>query len=458
MMLLKRALLLMLLSVTSLMQIAGSADAALRAGASRKSIVPPFPTHMGGFTDRMEKFQGVHDELFARALVLDNGTTKVVFIGSDLMAIDAELVAQARQAITQAIGIPAANILICCSHNHSAPSYYQRGRSAAEEGEPSLKDFLAKQFSDAAIEAHQALVPARAGFAAGSLTGATRNRQQKNDLVDSQVGVLRVEELEGRKTIGTLFNFTGHPVIIGSKNLLLSGEFPGAASRAVENLLGGVAVFTQGACGDITVNRNGEPFLEIERLGRTIAGEVIKTSGLIELKDNLVLKAASATVSLPALQLPSVDDAKAALEKGKAALESAKEQKASAAAISLLEDKNRVLSMTVLKAQAAEKNPSRKETELNAEVQVLQVGNVMYGAIPGELFVEYALEMRSRVLQATGNAFCLVGYANGYLGYIVTPRAKETGGYEASVTRLEVQAGRILTEAEMGLVYQLSQN
>ena len=296
MMLLKRYFLLLLLSVIGFLQTAGFAEAGLRAGASRKSIVPPFPTHMGGFTDRMEKFEGVHDELFARALVLDNGTTKVVFIGSDLMAIDAELVSQARQAITQATGIPATNILICCSHNHSAPSYYQRGRSTAEEGEPSLKDFLAKQFSDAAIEADRALVPARAGFAAGNLTGATRNRQQKNDLIDPQVGVLRVEELEGRKTIATLFNFTGHPVIIGSKNLLLSGEFPGAASRAVENLLGGVAVFTQGACGDITVNRNGDPFLEIERLGRTVAGEVVKISGLVDLKDDLVLKAASTTL------------------------------------------------------------------------------------------------------------------------------------------------------------------
>ncbi|HTI51476.1 MAG TPA: hypothetical protein VL475_11010, partial [Planctomycetaceae bacterium] len=47
---------------------AGSAQAALRAGAARKSIVPSFPTLMGGFYDRMKNFEGVHDEVFARAL------------------------------------------------------------------------------------------------------------------------------------------------------------------------------------------------------------------------------------------------------------------------------------------------------------------------------------------------------------------------------------------------------
>lgn len=446
------------LIVAGFLQATGSVEAALRAGASRKSIVPPFPTQMGGFHDRLTNFEGIHDELFARALVLDNGTTKLVFIGSDLMSVDAELTRLAREAITQATGIPAANIMISGTHNHSAPSYYQKTAMGQDDAEPSLKKFLAKQFADAAVEAASTAKPARAGFAAGSLVGATRNRQQKNDLIDPQVGVLRVEEIEGRKTIATLFNFAGHPVIIGSTNLMLSGEYPGAASRAVENLLGGVAIFTQGACGDITVNRNGDPFLEIERLGRTVAGEVIKTSGLIKLEEDLVLKAASTTLTLPALALPNLDDAKAALEKGKAALELAQQQKAIPTAISQLEDRNRVLSMTVLKAQAIAENPSKKETELPAEVQILQVGNVLFGTIPGELFVEYALELRSRVKQETGNSFCLVGYANGYLGYIVTPRAMETGGYEASVTRLAVQGGRMMTEAAIGLVHELGRN
>lgn len=433
-------------------------DAAIRAGASKKTIVPPFPTQMGGFFDRMQNFEGVLDELFVRSLVLDNGETKLVFLGSDLMAIDAEMVRMIREGITQATQIPATNILVCCTHNHSAPSYYQKTAIGKDNEEPSLKRFLVKQFTEAAVEAANSTKPARIGFGAGSLSGMTRNRQQKNDLIDSQVGVLRVEELEGRKTIATLFNFTGHPVILGSKNLLLSGEYPGAASRAVESLIGGVAIFAQGACGDITMNRDGTPELEIERLGRTVAGEVVKTSGLIKLGTDAKLKAASHTLSLPARVLPSVEESTAALEKGKAELEAAKQRNALPALIQQIEDKNRVHSVAIQRKKASidDNDPAKMEKELKAEVQVLQVGDVIYGAIPGELFVEYALELRSRVKQETNLSFCLIGYANGYLGYIVTPRAVETGGYEASVTRLTGLAGRAMTEAAMDLLHEIS--
>jgi neutral ceramidase len=451
-----RCFLLVCLIAVGCAQTASAADAHLRAGAAKKAIVPPFPTQMGGFTDRVKNFEGVHDELFARALVLDDGTTKLVFIGSDLMAIDAAFVRLAREQITRTTGIPASNILICCTHNHSAPSYYQKAPMGQDDAEPSLKQFLLKQFVAVALEAERAMVPARAGFAAGNLEGVTRNRQQKNNLIDPQVGVLRVEEQEGRATIATLFNFTGHPVILGANNLMLSGEYPGAAARAVETLLSGVAISTQGACGDITVNRSGDPFLEIERLGRTLAGEVIKTSGLVKLREDMSLKAATKSLRLPARRRPSLEEAKCTLEQGQAVLEAARKQNAPAAITGLLDDKNRVRKMAVVMAQKSADDPSKQESELEAEVQVVQVGNVTYGAIPGELFVEYALELRSRVKQDTGNWFCLVGYANGYLGYILTPRGIETGGYEASVTRLDALAGRTMTENMIGLVHQLS--
>jgi hypothetical protein len=432
-------------------------SAKLLAGAARISIVPPFPTQMGGFNDRLRNFEGVHDDLFARALVLKStsttGETRLVFIGSDLMAVDAELVRLAREQITQATGIPASHILISCTHDHSAPSYYQKTELGQDDAEPSLKKFLAKQFATVAIEANRRMVGAQIGFGAGSLVGMTRNRQQKNNLVDPQVGVLRVEEREGRKTIATLFHFTGHPVVLGSANLQLSGEFPGAAARTVEQVLGGVAIPTQGACGDITVNRSGDPFLEIERLGRTLAGEVIKTSGQIKLERDLTLNAARTTIRLRARRWPTVEEAKKALKEGQADLDAARKRNAAPAAIGVLEDKLRVHKVAL--ARAEKSPPAKPETELEAEIQAVRVGDVLFGAIPGELFVEFGLEARTRVKQDTGNAFCLVGYANGHLGYIVTPRGIATGGYEASVTRLDSQAGRAMIETLIELVNRI---
>lgn len=71
-----------LLSFLIAVLILSAASAELLAGAGKRSIVPPFPMHMGGFGDRLETFEGVHDEIFARALFLDDGVTQIMVIGS----------------------------------------------------------------------------------------------------------------------------------------------------------------------------------------------------------------------------------------------------------------------------------------------------------------------------------------------------------------------------------------
>ena len=85
----------------------------------------------------------------------------------------------------------------------------------------------------------------------------------------------------------------------------------------------------------------------------------------------------------------------------------------------------------------------------------MQIGPMVAVGIPGELFVEYALEMKGRVAQDTGRPMVLVGYANDYIGYIITPRAGQTGGYERAISRVAPSAGRALTEAAMGAVREI---
>jgi neutral ceramidase len=431
-------------------------DAQLQAGAAKRSIVPPFPTHMGGFSDRTEMFKGVHDDLLVRALVLDDGRTRLALIGSDLMAIDAKMVRRVRAQIQKATGIPVQNILVSCAHNHSAPSYYQLEQRGATE--LPLEDFLVERFTEAAVEAYQKRVPARAAFRAGNIEGATRNRQQENEeVIDTQVGVVRVEELESRKIIAILFNFTGHPVILGATNLLLSGEYPGAACRAIEKLLGGVAIFTQGACGDVTVHRSGDPFLEVERVGRLLAGEVIKAAEFTRGSESVSLDAASETLKLVPKPLPSVQEAQETLDLARAAMEQCEEDNANAEVRRQLQRKVELLSLTLRQATSLEKGTLKRPDRYEAEVQVVRVGDLVMVAVPCELFVEYALEMRARVKQTLGKHMVLVGFANGYIGFVVTPRAMATGGYEASVTRVGATAGRRITETAMDLLRELGE-
>jgi hypothetical protein len=421
------------------------------AGAAKVSIVPPFPTHMGGFGDRVDTFESAQDELYARALALHDGEHAVIIIGSDLMAIDRQLVQRARAIITDKTGVTASHIMISCAHNHSAPSYYQKARNGITE--LPLEDFLVERFAEAGITAYENRVAASAGFKYGEITGATRNRQQNNeDVIDTTVGVLRIEERESRVVIGLLYNFTGHPVILGSRNLMLSGEFPGWASRTVEDVLGGVAVFTQGACGDITVHRQGDPWSEIQRLGRLIAGEVIKTAEFIRPNEAVSVNAASTLLTLPPKPIPPIEDSESLLADAEAAFEEAVNADAPDQLQRQLRQLVDLQSGYVRQAKLIADGELVRPESYEAEVQVMRIGDLVTVAVPGELFVEYALELRDRIQQTYDCPMVLVGYANHYLGYIVTPRAIQTGGYEAAVSRVHPSAGREMVETAMRIL------
>ena len=429
--------------------------AELQAGAARRSIVPPTPTPMGGFNDRTSTFEGVHDDIFARALVLDNVEVQLVIIGSDLMAIEPGLTGKIRKRVQEETGIPEAHVMVSCAHNHSAPSLYQLNEQ--ERSESKVEQYFVDQFAGAAIDAWKERQPARLGFHAGELLGMTRNRQQDNGMIDPQVGVVLVQKRDSRDVIATLFNFTGHPVIVGSKNMLLTGEYPGAACRAVENVLGGVGLFTQGAAGDVTVHRSGDPFEEIERVGRTLAAEVIKSAGFISGEITVPLSAAHTTIELPARTIPTVQEAQKQVDRLNAQIADAEARQLSTTAIKRLKKLLPIHSINLKLARERDSNPAEKPLAVQADVQVMRIGDVVLGSMPGEIFVEYALELRSRIAQDIGKSFCLVGYANGYVGYIVTPRAQRTGGYEASIARVAPDAGRVMVEATVELVHSLPQ-
>jgi len=425
----------------------------LQAGAAKKSIVPPFPTKMGGYFDRVASFEGVDTPIHARALMVSNDETTVGVVAVDLVAISRWVVDEARTIIQDETGVPGENIMISATHNHSGPSGFKGASLFGQEESQELTDFLVKQISDAAMDAYKAMEPAEIGFAYGRLDSITHNRQQNNDtVIDPDVGVLRVQKADSREVIGVLANFTGHPVILGGNNLLISCEYPGRAAELVEETLGGVCVYTQGAAGDVTMKRSGDPFEEIQRLGNIVGAEIIKTAEHITPGDDTELFAESQDVTLEPRDVPSPAKAQALQDEAREKLEQAKADERPDYVLDKLKTDVNAAGTTAAVAQAVAANPEILEVSTNTTVQVMQIGPLVAVAIPGEIFVEYGLEMKDRIDQNLDRPMVLVGYANDYVGYIVTPRAATTGGYEQAIARVAPSAGRTMTEAAMDIV------
>ncbi|MBI4558525.1 MAG: neutral/alkaline non-lysosomal ceramidase N-terminal domain-containing protein [Candidatus Hydrogenedentes bacterium] len=450
--------LMLALCVVSAFGAETSTTSALKAGAAKRSIVPPFPTRMGGFYDRLANFTGVKSPVYARALVCDNGTTSIAVVTTDLIQVSWNLVEACRAEITAQTKIPSDHVLICAAHNHSAPTGFQKYSAYGAAFDKGLFDFLRQEIVAAVVEAHGRLRPAQIGFASGRLDAITRNRQQDNTtVIDPEVGVLKVQEEDSRNLIAVLFNFTGHPVILGSDNLEVCGEYPGMAAQTVEDVLGGVALFTQGACGDVTMLRSGPPFLEVQRLGRVLAAEVIETCEMTATKPDATLASVYKPVQVNSRDLPSVKKASETLKAARKAVVDGKSAGISQRELRQLERVADSAEWTLNLTKFAHAHCEAYRAARNASIHVVRIGPLILVGIPGELFVEYGLEIKQRIRLTTGHPAIIAGYANDYIGYIVTPRAIHTGGYEQAVARVDENAGRALVDTAVRIIERLVQ-
>ena len=241
----KSALFLFMVVVTAIPHD-GFAQAArgvspFRVGAAKVDVTPS-PGQLP------KNNRGVLDRLYARAIVLENGTSSVALITVDAGAVsDATWQAVTRLLETE-LRIPPANVLLSATHTHSA-------------GGPPGADY-AQKIVESVRTAKQKLTPARVGYGTG-VSYININRQlvdpathqwaegpNYDGVSDKTVAVLKFESLSG-ELIAVYYNYAVHAVIAGQLDQV-SADIPGATSRYVEDSFNGnvVAVWSLGAAGD----------------------------------------------------------------------------------------------------------------------------------------------------------------------------------------------------------------
>src|ERR1700754_2696647 len=100
--------------------VSAGAQAKLTAGVGKSDITPPLGTPLAGYGARLGKpATGVHDPTEARALVIDNGVEKIVFLCVDHLGFDHTMVERIRQLVVKATNIAPDNLFVISSHTHS---------------------------------------------------------------------------------------------------------------------------------------------------------------------------------------------------------------------------------------------------------------------------------------------------------------------------------------------------
>jgi hypothetical protein len=248
-------------------------------------------------------------------------------------------------------------------------------------------------------------------------------------VIDPDMGVALFAYEDGSRD--ALVNFSCHPVCVQVQPLF-SADYPGVARTVVEQvaLEGGRCLFLQGADGDINPVTSTTNFAEVARLGRIVGAEAAKVVECLCAPNSLpapwrvavaqgLLRVASRRFRVEGNALPDAEPHERALREAERQFESAKTEREKVAAAARIKFENSVVARL-----------RRGPGPFEAEVQVLRLGDLALVGVPGELFVEYGLEIKRR--SPFKHTF-VVGYANDYLGYLATPSAWRQGGYEVGL-------------------------
>src|SRR5436190_5371736 len=94
----------------------------LRAGAAETVITPPPGVDLTGYGNRPSTSTGKHDDLYARALVLEAAGSRLALVSLDLLGFEVPDAGSLRRQIEGETGIPAEAVMLNCSHTHAGPA------------------------------------------------------------------------------------------------------------------------------------------------------------------------------------------------------------------------------------------------------------------------------------------------------------------------------------------------
>jgi neutral ceramidase len=400
---------------------AAEPEVTLKAGAGRVDITPETAV-LNWVTGK--PYGTVLDPLSLHVLLLDDGASRVAVVRWDLVDVSESARDEVRRVVAAELSMPAENILVHASHNHSAPwsPVWSGGRRGQERDTwwalrhmpiqnefPPFRRWMDGLLSGAVRAAHEAAAALRPvslevarfaaneflfnrrprppawGVAAGKRppTIAATSPEWDAELlqggatfgpIDRTLTLLAFRDAEG-KNVATTFHLACHAVAIYPATPAISGDWPAATSRAIAAVAGGEALFFQGCAGDMNPPRRGEAI--VAAMAESLSKKTAKALGVAVRLQPGPLRVGRKIVSLP--------------------LTPEAQKRIGAPAVA-------------------------------AEIQAIVCGPLALVALPGEPMTELGLAIRSH---SPFPQTLVLGYSNGNgAHYVGMPGEKARGGYE----------------------------
>lgn len=244
----------------------------MKVGFFVNDITPELGIYLTGYGHPDRLGAGVHSPLRATAMVLADGDVMAAVVSLDWCFITEDLAGIVRTAIQEATGIPAAHVLVCCTHTHSAPNTSTLRTLGRTNVDPERRgEAYARRcvpvITETVRQAQCSLREAVAGFgAAKTLTGVSRRGTDENGSVtrfiadpyqmyDDNLTAIRFSDRKSGADIGIVIHLGCHNTAMGLSKLI-SSDWCGVMRERVADRYHVPVMFLNGAFGDIGPRTN----------------------------------------------------------------------------------------------------------------------------------------------------------------------------------------------------------
>jgi len=398
-------------------------------GGARRRLIPdinPFDD-----TTLLHASTGARDPVMAKCLVLANGFERVAIVTLDAVACDEQLVAKAwRKAQAQGFSVPLEKVLFAASHTHSGPGALTRRLAwqviAVDLYRTRVAEALCDRIARAMLDAEASLAPAVVGLASTQVTGATANRRVGSSPnltsadIDPELLVIRVDR-PGGAPLATVWNFAIHGTHFLESNLEFSADIMGSASAKAEAQGAGVALFLNGAEGDI------RPTGGYDATGQLLADAILLARRQATTRADGVLQTTHEHVDMG----PTVVEFDAVRHGGALVGQSGILQGMAQLGLTL----------------GTRVRLPDGWLERSFRYQAIRIDRSVIASLPGEPIHELGLAIK---LLGKGQGYehvLAAGLANGHGSYFTTAREYQVGGYEGLASMFDQGGGAVLVES-----------
>ena len=465
-------------------------SAKIKVGVAETVITPPNPigVRMAGYDRGVNTSAGVHDDLYARSLVVegDDGTSSAM-ITVALVNMSELIMNNIRDGVSKGTGIPFKNVIISSTHTHSGPVL-------GPVDDPYVKFFISRAVQSAS-NAWKGRVFGKIGVGTTEVFGMAMNdrRMEYGGVpADPEAAVVKVENAAG-KLMGLFVNYSCHPSVLDLHNLKFTEDWPYFAIKGIKAKLpkGVIVGYFQSAQGDSKVGYLAElsavgtymqgirSFEFAEKKGLVLADAVLKVISGIKTSESISVKVAYDKFRVPRRTTFPISHAEALSwqEKAKATLaekeklilfypqdkdgvdklqEAARELYAKGGPGNFIGprtlDKFKVdlwlATQAVNQSKMIEAIPPNPEPFM-MPMQAIRLGNTVFVTFPAEVFSEVGLAVKTK--SPFENTF-IFGVAGGYNGYIATASEFLEGGYAVNGSPYAPQAEKVIIDASLELI------